>query len=100
MPSKQEVVEGLGEALRSEAMTARENERLKTALARAEAQIIEQAGALEALRIAWDDLCRCTDEFLPEYPEACGEYQAALDAAVCALLDSHLPPAAPTEGRT
>lgn len=43
--------------------------------------------AAECIRAAWDALCRCTDEFLPEYPEACSEHQNVLDGAVSALVD-------------
>jgi hypothetical protein len=31
---------------------------------------------------AWQQVCRCTDEFEPEQPEACAEYRDLLDTAV------------------
>lgn len=51
-----------------------------------QARIAALEAALARLQIAWDELCRCDDEFIPEYPEACSEYQAGLDAAIRAVL--------------
>lgn len=45
--------------------------------------------ALTRLQIAWDELCRCTDEFMPGYPAACSEYQERLDSAICGVLAAH-----------
>lgn len=33
----------------------------------------------------WEQLGRCEDEFMPEYPDACNEYRDALDSALSAL---------------
>lgn len=43
--------------------------------------------AAQRLVRAWDRLCDCVNEFEPEYPEACGEYQQALDDTIAALKE-------------
>src|SRR5690349_5008064 len=40
---------------------------------------MKRTSALHQLRAAWDALCRCNDEFLPDYPEACSERRDDLD---------------------
>lgn len=56
----------------------------------AAAQRRQQGASLEqaarAVKTAFEAVGRCEDEFLPEYPEACGEWRDALDAAISRLI--------------
>lgn len=42
--------------------------------------------AARHLGACWEQLCRCVDEFEPDYPQACGEHRDALDTAVEAVI--------------
>jgi hypothetical protein len=56
----------------------------------AAAQRQQQGASLEeaarAVKTAFEAVGRCEDEFLPEYPEACGEWRDALDLAIAQLI--------------
>ncbi len=47
------------------------------------AQLSEAASKVTHL---WDRLARCEDEFYPESPGACDEYQQELDEAILSLM--------------
>jgi hypothetical protein len=54
---------------------------------RAELARLDAALAAAAhLGRCWAALCRCTDEFLPDYPDACAEHEQALYGAVEAVI--------------
>jgi hypothetical protein len=42
--------------------------------------------AARAVKAAFEAVGRCEDEFLPDYPEACGEWRDALDTAISQLI--------------
>jgi hypothetical protein len=42
--------------------------------------------AARAVKAAFEAVGRCEDEFLPDYPEACGEYRDLLDLAISRLI--------------
>lgn len=42
-------------------------------------ELVRKAGAVAR---AWRRLGDCEDEFMPDYPYACGEYRDALDTAI------------------
>jgi hypothetical protein len=42
--------------------------------------------AARAVKTAFEAVGRCEDEFLPDYPEACGEWRDALDLAIVRLI--------------
>lgn len=44
-------------------------------------------GALDSLGRVWEGLCRCVDEFEPEYPAACDERRNDLYSAVERALE-------------
>jgi hypothetical protein len=44
--------------------------------------------AARAVKTAFEAVGRCEDEFLPEYPEACGEWRDALDTAISQLISA------------
>lgn len=46
----------------------------------------ELQAAIDRLAAAYDALARCEDEFLPQDPGACAEYQQALNAAIEAVI--------------
>lgn len=50
------------------------------------AEAIRKAGAVV---VAWNRLGKCEDEFMPDYPHACGEYRDELDTAI-GNLERHL----------
>jgi hypothetical protein len=57
---------------------------LAAAQRRRQCASLEQAA--RAVKTAFEAVGRCEDEFLPEYPEACGEWRDALDAAISQLI--------------
>lgn len=53
------------------------------------AELTRMAPVVEAakvVRAAWDRVCKCNDEFMPEYPHACDEWQQSLDGAIEKLV--------------
>jgi hypothetical protein len=59
-----------------------EVERLRAELARRDAAL----AAVAHLGRCWAALCRCTDEFELDYPDACAEHEQALYGAVEAVI--------------
>jgi hypothetical protein len=62
---------------------------LLTEVAALRAELARWDAALAAaahLGRCWAALCRCTDEFLPDYPDACAEHEQALYGAVEAVI--------------
>jgi hypothetical protein len=57
---------------------------LEAAQRRQQGASLEQAA--RAVKAAFEAVGRCEDEFLPDYPEACGEWRDALDLAITRLI--------------